>query len=140
MRERIIERYDLSKFSSAQEMKDAVLCDSRLSDMEKLSLVFSVSKESLKSRDASLYYAILAVLDKAKSPMIFPFCDMEKLLGVKMMQRFSCGPYYYRLNDTPDVHLQVHKIRSGDGWSRCSCQEIAAVVARRDEIKICEEY
>lgn len=59
-------KYKVEDFSNQSEFKDAVLRDSSLSDMEKLSLVFSASKESLKRTDAQLYYAILAVLDSNK--------------------------------------------------------------------------
>lgn len=138
MRDIVIERYDLSKYASSRDLEDAVMRDSKLTDLEKLMLVFGVHKESLRDSYPQLYYCILAVLDEAKKPMIFPYCDLTKLLGVKVMQRFTCGPYYYRLNDTPDMHLQTKSVGC-NSWSRCSCQEIAAVVARRSEIRICDE-
>lgn len=60
--------YDRTKFASDSEFKDAVMRDGELTDMEKLRLVFSVSKESLKRTDCQLYYAILALLDANKKP------------------------------------------------------------------------
>lgn len=53
-----------------REKKQRILADVKLSDMEKLRMVFNVSKESLKENDSQLYYAILAVLDKEKSGKI----------------------------------------------------------------------
>lgn len=48
--------------------KNQILASSKLTDMEKLSKVFDLSKDSLKKQDPQLYYAILAVLDKEKKP------------------------------------------------------------------------
>ena len=49
-----------------REIKQGILSNSNLSDMEKLRKVFDISKESLKQNDSQLYYAILAVLDNEK--------------------------------------------------------------------------
>ena len=51
-----------------REMKQTILSNNKLTDMEKLRLVFNISKESLKEFDTELYYAILAVLDQEKKP------------------------------------------------------------------------
>ena len=64
--------YKVTDFRCEAEFKDAVLSDGNLTDIEKLSLIFSVSKESLKTSDVQLYYAILAVLDKNKKIVIPP--------------------------------------------------------------------
>lgn len=48
--------------------KKQILTNSKLTDMEKLSKVFDLSKDSLRKQDPQLYYAILAVLDKEKKP------------------------------------------------------------------------
>lgn len=49
-----------------REIKQEILANRKLSDMEKLRKVFDISKESLKQNDSQLYYAILAVLDNEK--------------------------------------------------------------------------
>lgn len=59
-------KYVMSKFSSVKHMKEAIMADQSLTDMEKLKYVFRASKEELKANDPQLYYAILAVLDAAK--------------------------------------------------------------------------
>ena len=59
-------KYMATNFESVRNMKEAIMSDSSLSDMEKLKYVFSASKEELKANDPQLYYAILAVLDAAK--------------------------------------------------------------------------
>lgn len=50
-----------------REEKQNILMNNKLSDTQKLRLVFDISKNSLKEYDSQLYYAILAVLDNAKS-------------------------------------------------------------------------
>lgn len=50
------------------EKKQSIMTNSKLTDMEKLKMVFDISKDSLKEYDSQLYYAILAVLDKEKKP------------------------------------------------------------------------
>ena len=64
--------YKVENYSSKSEFKDAVLCDSTLSDMDKLRLIFSVSKDNLRRTNVQLYYAILDVLDKNKTVMASP--------------------------------------------------------------------
>ena len=54
--------------SNKEELKDMIMSDAKLSDMEKLRDVFSTDKEELKKKFPQLYYAILAVLDKEKKP------------------------------------------------------------------------
>ena len=51
-----------------REKKQSILANSKLTDMEKLSKIFDISKDSLKEYDSQLYYAILAVLDEEKKP------------------------------------------------------------------------
>lgn len=72
--------YKVENYSSKSEFKDAVLCDSTLSDMDKLRLIFSVSKDDLKRTNVQLYYAILAVLDKNKNVVAPPeyFTSLDK--------------------------------------------------------------
>lgn len=53
---------------TAREKKQGILMDNTLTDMEKLSKVFDISKDFLREYDSQLYYAILAVLDKEKKP------------------------------------------------------------------------
>ena len=60
--------YERSKYASDREFKDAVLRDRELTDLDKLQLIFSVSKDALRRTDCQLYYAILAVLDANKKP------------------------------------------------------------------------
>ena len=59
-------KYVMSKFSSVRHMKEAIMADPSLTDMDKLKYVFRASKEELKANDPQLYYAILAVLDASK--------------------------------------------------------------------------
>ena len=59
-------KYIKSNFGNVKLMKEAIMQDRELSDMEKLKYVFRASKEELKVNDPQLYYAILAVLDAAK--------------------------------------------------------------------------
>ena len=47
-------------------MKDMIMANDKLTDMEKLQKVFDIDKENLKKQFPQLYYAILAVLDKEK--------------------------------------------------------------------------
>ena len=47
-------------------MKDMIMANAKLTDMEKLQKVFDIDKENLKKQFPQLYYAILAVLDKEK--------------------------------------------------------------------------
>jgi len=51
-----------------REKKQNIMSDNKLTDMEKLSKVFDLSKDYLKEYDSQLYYAILAVLDNEKKP------------------------------------------------------------------------
>ena len=53
---------------TSREMKQNILANDKLTDMEKLRKVFDISKDSLKEYDSQLYYAILGVLDKEKTP------------------------------------------------------------------------
>jgi hypothetical protein len=59
-------KYMATNFESVRHMKETIMSDESLSDMEKLKYVFRASKEELKANDPQLYYAILAVLDAAK--------------------------------------------------------------------------
>ena len=61
-------KYTMSMASNKEELKDMIMSDAKLSDMEKLRDVFSIDKEELKKKFPQLYYAILAVLDKEKKP------------------------------------------------------------------------
>lgn len=61
-------KYTMSMFSDKRDLKDAVMRDAAMTDMEKLENIFAVSKEDLKKYDVQLYYAILAVLDGIKKP------------------------------------------------------------------------
>ena len=49
-------------------MKNAIMSNSKLSDMEKLQKIFDIEKEKLKKQFPELYYATLAVLDQGKKP------------------------------------------------------------------------
>ena len=50
------------------DYKNAVMCSSTMTDMEKLNEIFNINKEDVKKQFPQLYYAILAVLDKEKKP------------------------------------------------------------------------
>ena len=52
----------------ANEYKNAVMCSTTMTDMEKLNEIFNINKEDVKKQFPQLYYAILAVLDKEKKP------------------------------------------------------------------------
>ena len=51
---------------SVAELKDRVLCDSKLTDMEKQENIFELDKENIRKNDVRLFYAILGVLDANK--------------------------------------------------------------------------
>ena len=59
---------EVSKKITTESIKNSILSNSKLTDMEKLEKVFALSKDDLKKHDVCLYYAILAVIDKAKKP------------------------------------------------------------------------
>ena len=61
-------KYTVSMTSDREHLKDLIMSDSKMSDMEKLHDVFCIDKEELKKKFPQLYYAILAVLDKEKKP------------------------------------------------------------------------
>ena len=61
-------KYTVPMTSDREHLKDLIMSDSKMSDMEKLHDVFSIDKEELKKKFPQLYYAILAVLDKEKKP------------------------------------------------------------------------
>ena len=61
-------KYTMSMALDRDHLKDLIMSDSKMSDMEKLHDVFSIDKEELKKKFPQLYYAILAVLDKEKKP------------------------------------------------------------------------
>lgn len=52
----------------AELSRDDILASSKLTDMEKLQLMFDKDKEWLRKHNSYLYYAILAVLDANKKP------------------------------------------------------------------------
>jgi hypothetical protein len=52
--------------SEVTQMKDRIMSNAKMSDMEKLKQIFDIDKEKLKKDFPQLYYAILAVLDKEK--------------------------------------------------------------------------
>lgn len=58
------------------EDKQNILKNNKLSDMEKLKMIFDISKDSLRNYDIYLYYAILAVLDKEKKPNASDYFDI----------------------------------------------------------------
>ena len=51
-----------------EALKQAIMSNGKLTDMEKLQAVFDISKGNLQKQDPQLYYAILAVLDANKKP------------------------------------------------------------------------
>lgn len=61
-------KYTMSMAANKEELKDMIMSDAKMSDMEKLRDVFSIDKEKLKKQFPQLYYAIMAVLDKEKKP------------------------------------------------------------------------
>ena len=61
-------KYTMSMALDRDHLKDLIMSDSKMSDMEKLHDVFCIDKEELKKKFPQLYYAILAVLDKEKKP------------------------------------------------------------------------
>ena len=52
--------------TSPLHRKQLILKQTSISDIEKLTQVFDLSKDTLKENDSQLYYAILAVLDNEK--------------------------------------------------------------------------
>lgn len=126
MRVRVMSKY-------VDKPTPVVLGTDNLTDMEKLSLIFDKTKDSMKERYPDLYYAILGVLDNAKKPIVTPICNLSNLLGVKEGIRFTCNGYYYKIEK---FKIFVNYI---DGWKECGHAEVAAVVAKRDEIKVCDD-
>lgn len=61
-------KYTMSMALDRDHLKDLIMSDSKMSDMDKLHDVFCIDKEELKKKFPQLYYAILAVLDKEKKP------------------------------------------------------------------------
>lgn len=59
-------KYTMSMATDKEELKDMIMSDAKMTDIEKLCDVFSIDKEKLKGQFPQLYYAILAVLDKEK--------------------------------------------------------------------------
>ena len=59
-------KYTMSMALDRDHLKDLIMSDSKMSDMDKLHDVFCIDKEELKKKFPQLYYAILAVLDKEK--------------------------------------------------------------------------
>ena len=59
-------KYTMSMALDRDHLKDLIMSDSKMSDMEKLRDIFSIDKEELKKKFPQIYYAILAVLDKEK--------------------------------------------------------------------------
>jgi len=49
-----------------RDSENAIMCNTTMTDMEKLSAIFSFNEEEVKKQFPQLYYAILAVLDKEK--------------------------------------------------------------------------
>lgn len=61
-------KYTMSAATNKEELKDTIMSDAKMTDIEKLHDVFAIDKEKLKGQFPQLYYAILAVLDKEKKP------------------------------------------------------------------------
>ena len=61
-------KYTMSMVYNKEELKDMIMSDANLSDMEKLHDIFSIDKEKIKKQFPQLYCAILVVLDKEKKP------------------------------------------------------------------------
>ena len=59
-------KYTMSMAASKDDLKQMILYDGEMTDIEKLHNIFAVDKEELKKKFPQLYYAILAVLDNAK--------------------------------------------------------------------------
>ena len=62
-------KYTMSMALDRDHLKDLIMSDSKMSDMEKLRDIFSIDKEELKKKKfPQIYYAVLAILDKEKKP------------------------------------------------------------------------
>lgn len=61
-------KYVMSMAINEDHLKQKIMADAEMSDMEKLHDVFCVDKDRLKGSFPQLYYAILGVLDKEKKP------------------------------------------------------------------------
>ena len=61
-------KYTMSMATSKDHLKQLILSDTEMSDLEKLHDIFAVDREELKKKFPQLYYTILAVLDKEKKP------------------------------------------------------------------------
>ena len=54
--------------SNMNTVKDLIIKDKYMTDMEKLIEIFNIDKIELKKQFPELYYTILAVIDKEKKP------------------------------------------------------------------------
>lgn len=59
-------KYVMSMALNKDHLKQMIMEDVEMTDMEKLHDVFCVDKDKLKGKFPQLYYAILGVLDKEK--------------------------------------------------------------------------
>lgn len=64
--------------------RDQIMASEKLSDMEKLKLIFDMDKDRLHQYFPSLYYTILAVLDEHKKP------DASGYFGVQPVKCVKC--------------------------------------------------
>ena len=62
----IEDMYPGNLITDVEAAKEAILANTRLSDIAKLKYIFDLSKENLKKCDPQLYYAILGVIHSAK--------------------------------------------------------------------------
>lgn len=61
-------KYTRSMAINEDHLKQMILEDSEMTDMEKLHDIFNIDKCNLKGQFPQLYYTILAVLDSQKKP------------------------------------------------------------------------
>lgn len=70
--------------------RDQIMASAKLSDMEKLKLIFDMDKERLQLHFPSLYYTILAVLDEHKKPDASGYFGLQH---AKCTERKDCAFY-----------------------------------------------
>lgn len=70
------EKYCMSKFASKSDMESAIMSDSKLSDIEKLVMVFRLNQDDIRKQNIQLHYALLAVADGIKKSRSMPIEEL----------------------------------------------------------------
>ena len=77
-------KYVMSMFADKRNLKESVLADAEMTDMEKLENIFAADKDELKKQFPELYYSILAVLDSVKKPDATDYFMEKKIFAIDL--------------------------------------------------------